>query len=106
MKKKITVSVFNEEISYDTPDNPKEFMKYFQDKIDLIPEKYKDIAIIELESDYGEYDSTRLNFSIYYERDETAEEREYRELKIITEESFVREKELNQLKMLREKYNL
>lgn len=106
MKKKITITVFDEEISYNIPSNPKEFMKYFQDKIDLIPEEYKDIAIVELNSDYGEYNSTKMIFSIDYERYETDEEREYRELKIITQKSVVREKELNQLKKLREKYNV
>ncbi len=59
---------------HDIPETPAAFMKYWQDKIDLIPDEYMETAEIHL-SPEPYYDSASLQVYIFYERDETKGEK-------------------------------
>ncbi len=69
---KIRIEVLNEDV-WDICGTPAEVMKYWQDKIDLIPAEYRETAEIHLSAE-PYYDSATLELYIFYEREETPEE--------------------------------
>ena len=68
--KKIVIS--NDD-NYDLPDNLIQFIEYFQEKLSIIPEEYREFADIEI--DCCEYSG---EFKVSYTRDETDEEQSKR----------------------------
>ena len=66
------VTVFSDTSPY-FPSDPKEFMEYFQSKLDKVPNEFKDSARIEIDTDYcGDY--SKITLDIFYFRPETSEE--------------------------------
>lgn len=85
---------------------PDEFIKWFQDKIALVPEEYRDTIEILLDSSRsgGGDDDTDPEIVISYKRPETDEEMEKR---IESDERYNnrrRKLEIEQYKKLKEKY--
>lgn len=97
-----TIIVCDEKDLEDTiPDTPQEFLDFWQQKIDLIPEQYLSATGIELAT---EWDSGAITLSISYDRPETEDEkiaREYRDSNIAKE---VRRRDLATLAELQAKY--
>ena len=75
VKKKITIDVFEFDCVNKIPENGYEFIEFFKDKLNLVPEEFRDSAKIQLEplSDFGP------SGWISYERLETDEEEQARE---------------------------
>lgn len=99
----IIVDVFNSE-QYDGRDWPSEnaidFIGWFNEKISLIPEEFRDSSTIDISSPYD-----YVSIEIYYKRPETEEEikeREFKAQKIAEIEKFM---ELNKLEQLKKKYD-
>jgi len=70
------VTVFSgEQYDSDWPqEDAKEFIAWFQSKLDSIPAEYRDKVTIDLESESGYESSSSLTMDIYYYRPETKEE--------------------------------
>ena len=75
MNKKVTI--YNEEYP-DIPEDIAGFMAFWNEKIDKIPNEFKNSVRIELESE-SSYGNPCLEVSIYYHRPETDEECQNRE---------------------------
>lgn len=108
MKKQRWTTVFEKEsIWLDIPKNPNEFIAYFKEKIDLIPKEFLDSAKIELYMD-ADYGDGIISLRIGYSRPETEKEESDRRISEKTDRKkrndFVKKNELNQLKLLKEKY--
>jgi hypothetical protein len=104
LRKIIDVSVFEDEIS-EFPGKPDEFIDFWTDKINMIPEHYRNNAVIYISS---EYDSHYIDISVAYSRDETDKEKYHRESEEKARKDSARlitqVNELNELKRLKEKY--
>lgn len=103
----IKITVFNVK-EYDSqkdwpPSNAVEFIKWFQGKLDLIPEEYRNVASIDLET-HTSYDSSEIEIDIYYDRPETAQEAAARKHKIQLQKEHERINELALLEKLKKKY--
>ena len=104
MKNEIKVVVFSDEsCEYDLPDNPKEFLKWWQDKFDLVPDKYRGVAKVDC-STITSYDCSQLEVEVYYYRDETDEEEADRLKSEENKRKFIEKGELLQLERLKAKY--
>lgn len=99
------VVVFEDDnINYDLPAEPKEFLKYWESKIALIPAEYVDEAIIDVEAEsVGDY-SSALFVSIYYCRPETPEERVERLDVDKCRDQKIEDREREELRLLKLKY--
>jgi len=105
-KKIKRIMAFEDSINYDIPCEPLEFMKYFQDRFDLVPEEYNDTTHISLESQgLYEYDST-LELVISYERMETDSERDKRDREVQAMIDYTEEQELCKLAQLKRNINV
>jgi len=82
--------------------NPIKFIQWFQEKIDLIPDEFKESASIEISSD----DAGVPEIDIYYYRPENEEETEKRLSRLSMLEYRKKQNELKQLKYLKEKYEV
>jgi len=91
------------ERSYNLEDSLLEFNAWLKEQIDKIPKEYLDSATIEIES-WVEYDTPSTELIITYDRPETKEEVLIREKKESTHRREMRLKELEQLAMLKKKY--
>jgi hypothetical protein len=69
----VKVKVYEKDDFYEVPSNAKEFILFFQEKIDLIPDQFKDSAFIEIDS-RTYCDSSYINIDIHYFRPKTEEE--------------------------------
>ena len=78
MANKIKVSVFKDDYINYLPDSPNEFLKFWTDKFDLIPEEFKESAYIEAEFETPYTESPCLNVNIGYYRQESEEEQSNR----------------------------
>jgi len=104
MKDEIKVVVFSDEsCEYDLPGNPKEFLKWWQDKFDLVPAEYWDVATVDCSTTVS-YDCSRLDIEIYYYRTETDEEEAARLEKEEDRRKFIEAQELRQFEKLKAKY--
>ena len=102
MKKNKTIKVYEE--SWPTiPEKPSEFIAFWESKIDLIPEEHKESASIEIESS-PYYDSSVLEVTISYTREETDEEQKIREFEEMRSKEEVRAREIALLNQLKQKY--
>lgn len=61
----------------DIPGDLLTFVEWINSKINLIPELYRDVAVIDIDTD-DSYDSCSLQFKIYYDRPETQADIEQR----------------------------
>lgn len=88
MKEKVKVStICDKELwVWDIPSNLKDFMDYWQDLFNEVPEQYREFAKIELDTK-DSYGSVTIECTIYYEREETDEEEMKRELRIKHDEA-------------------
>ncbi len=68
-----TVEVYSCTGSYNFPSKLTEAIEFLQDKLALVPDKYKDSAKLEIDS-HEDYDSTTENITISYTRPATQEE--------------------------------
>ena len=105
MKKIKTVTVVAEEqYGSDWPPNkPYEFMSWFQSKISLIPEEFRDSATIEIDSSTS-YDSSHATIEIRFYRPETDAEEAAREQNERLRAEIQRNAELRTLSALKAKY--
>lgn len=104
MKNKVKVVVFeHDDIGDDIPTSPREFIEFWENKINMIPAEYFEESAIELK---GETISGNdyLGVFISYNRDETDEEEIKRLDDIATRCIFVESQERKQLAILRKKY--
>jgi len=102
MKMMKVIEVFNEEYP-DIPEKADKFMEFWQEKINLIPEEHRGTAVIEIEA--GEsWGSPYLNTTVRYKRPETDEEKDAREGRIAAQSNAQRDREIEQLRKLKEKY--
>ena len=103
----IKVEVFNEE-QYDgewPSENGAEFIAWFQEKLESIPQEFRGSAKIELDSVSGYEGSSYASIEIYYYRPETEEEAKVRESKSQYRAELLRQRELRQLEELKRKYD-
>jgi len=71
MKKEIKVIVFSEEsCAYDLPSKPEDFLRWWTDKFDLVPEEYKDTINIACSTSIS-CGSSQFEVEISYLRIET-----------------------------------
>jgi len=98
-----SVTVYDEDIEYKAPESPKEFMAFFQNKIDLVPDESIDSAFIKLEAG-SSYGCSELSLTVGYSRLETDEEERIREASLQAQSEFRKKKELRLLSELKEKY--
>lgn len=100
--KQIEVVHFEEEDPI-IPNKPNEFIKYFQDKFDEIPEEYKNSLKIEIRAlDYYYCDSFSVKVS--YMRPETEVEKKGGEDELISQGLKQKENDLQELKRLNALY--
>lgn len=102
MNKMKVIEVFDDECP-DIPEKADKFMEFWQEKINLIPEEHRGTAEIELEADES-YGSPYLNVTVRYKRPETDEETVAREGRVLAQNDARRNREIAQMKRLKEKY--
>ncbi len=84
-------------------EGPVEFLKFFEEKIALIPDEYKDVAIVSLDS-YAEWDCPYTDFEIYYIRPESEEDRQERKREEEEQEAEREKRELANIELMRKKH--
>ena len=97
------IVVFEDNRMDDINESPDAFMKFWQDKIDLIPAEYRDSARVELKTSFH-YDYQVTSLEIFYLRPETKEEKGNRERLNLSRLEAAKAKELDQLAALKLKY--
>ena len=102
MKKTVTETVYDTTLikSPSPPQNLSEHIRWLTEKLESIPEQFRDAAKVEIEAT-SSYDCPSLEYSISYERPETLAEKQNRIAKktVISEATRLREIEtLNRLK--------
>ena len=106
MKKEIRALVFDSKsCCYELPSTPKEFLNWWEGKINLVPEEYKETTFIDCETEIN-WEVAQFQVKIGYIRPETCEEEAIR---IKNEEDrlkFIENRELCQLEKLKAKYNI
>jgi hypothetical protein len=106
MKKNKVVIVYEEGSPW-IPEDPEEFMRFWDEKISQIPKEFKSSAKIEIETRRAPYDdSSYISVTISYERLETEKEMTEREIKEREINENIKRRELQQLENLRKKYNI
>ena len=70
-----TITVYDEDVSYAVPTDAYEFVDFWLDKLEAIPEEFRDTAKIELEVD-NYYDMALMSATVSFTRPETKEELE------------------------------
>ena len=100
MKK--TIQVYSESCPY-IPENAEEFLAFWKGKIELIPEKDRGTAIIELEAE-DSYGHPIIEVSVRYTREEAAQERKTREAEAANRNESIRQRDLAELERLKGKY--
>jgi len=98
--------VFYIDSEFGLPSGAKEFMKYWQDKIDLIPEEFKDSAKICCDATDDGYGCNFIEVEVYYYRPETKGEEKERVNGDIENTKVIRDRELAQFAKLKAKYDL
>jgi len=102
MLKKITTFTSGA-ITYDMPSKPTEFLAFWEEKFNEVPEEYRDSTEIEFEADM-DYDDSFCSVKIYYYRPETEEEKEEREARETQKKRHLEALERQQLVFLQKKY--
>jgi len=106
MKREVRIIVFeDDDIEDDIPTAPAEFMAFWREKIDLIPQEFMDTANIDLVGD-SRWESGYLEARISFTRLETDEEEAARLKKEEDRRKFIENQELCQLENLKAKYGV
>ena len=105
MKEKVKVSTICDKEMWDIPSNLKDFMEYWQDLFNEVPEQYRDSAKVEMEAKES-YGSAAIECTIYYEREETDEEEMKRELLIKHDEARRNERKMQEYLRLQKELGL
>ena len=106
MRRQIKEVVYaNKGAFIELPENPDEFLKWWTDKFDLIPEEYRANAKVECTSETF-YECSHLEIEIYYTRPETDEEIRLRLHKESCNLEAIRRQELQKLAELKAKYEV
>ena len=106
MKRSRTVIVFEEE-QYDgewIPNNAAEVLEWLSDKVNSIPEEFRDSALFEVDARSNYEDSAYASIRISYVRPETDEEEAKREDEERRHAERRRDGELRKLAELKAKY--
>ena len=85
MKQQVKAYVFRNSELTDIPNNPNDFLAYWQEFFDEVPEQCRASTIIELQA-VESYGDASIECSVYYTREETLEEEQEREARIATAE--------------------
>lgn len=104
MSKYINIVVFEEDLEDMLPTNPNEFLTFWKEKIELIPEEFKGTARITIEASTNFEFSSCLDVKISYTRLETRKEELYRETNATVLYRLREEQEKHELKRLQAKY--
>lgn len=102
----IKIEVFKKE-QYDgdwPEENAFQFLTWFEEKINSIPEEFRETAKVELEPVSGYDGGSYASIEIYYYRPETEEETKVRESKEKNRAELLRQRELKRLEELKRKY--
>lgn len=86
MKQQVEVYVFRNSELTAIPNNPNDFLAYWQEFFDAVPEQYRATTIIELHA-VESYGDASIECSVYYTREETLEEEQKRKARIATTEA-------------------
>lgn len=106
MKKDVKVFVWDYEHEMKgMPTKPDEFIKFWQDKIALVPEEYRDSTKIEVDANFY-YDHASLEMFVSYRRPETDSEYDVRIEAERLEQRRLKARELSKLEELKAKYEL
>lgn len=100
--KQIEVVHFEEEDPI-IPNKPNEFIKYFQDKFDEIPEEYKNSIEVDIRAE-AYYNCNCFSVKISYMRPETEVEEKIRNDELINNGIKQKENDLQELKRLNALY--
>lgn len=84
----------------------KDFKEVIKNIDSLIPDGYKNSAIIDIHSEGYEYGSSSLEFEVRYIRDETDEEEEIREKSILVARRSQKELDIIKIERLKKKWGL
>ena len=103
MKINITKEVYTDEYA-DIPEKPDEFLAFWKDKIDRIPEEYRDSATIEVKG-VDNYGDPGVKVTVSYVRPETDEEEDRRKRGNQETKDSIERRELEELRRLTKKYN-
>jgi len=103
MKEFKNVTVYEEDIEYRVSERPKEFMAFFQSKIDLVPNEFSDSATIKIVAEQS-YGCSELNLTVGYSRLETDDEEKTRETRLQATDELRKKRELKILSELKKKY--
>ena len=99
----VKVTVFDKTQNYSIPENPKDFLKYFTDKLKEVPAEFRKAAKIKL-SVVDDYDGHSLNVEVSYTRPQTLLELQAAEDLIARNRARVLQHELSELNRLKKKY--
>lgn len=104
MKRNIRVEIFSERsCAPDFPEDPVEFIQWWQDKFNMCPLEHK--SSLKVEFTTGVYwDSPSISVDIYYYRTESDEEYSSRINATNKRERLMMDKELKELERLTAKY--
>lgn len=105
MKQQVEVCVFRNSELTDIPNNPKDFLAYWQEFFDEVPEQYRATTVIELQA-VESYGDASIECSIYYTREETLEEEQKREARIATAEERMKQSKMRQYLELQKELGL
>ena len=103
MKQIVAVCVYSDDDKCNLPTNVRGFMAFWNEKLDLVPEEYKESATIDIDAKPF-CDFANLSVEICYYRSETDEEEQQREQREREQAERRRQKELKELDRLRQKY--
>lgn len=105
MKNKTEVIIFEDDsCEQDLPENPKDFLKWWQDKFDLIPDEFMSIAKVKCET-YETDGFSNLDVTIIYYRDETDLEIAMRKNEIERKKQNQHQSDWNEFERLKKKLN-
>ena len=106
MVSKIKEIVYYTDNEYGIPEKASDFIKYWESKIALVPDEFKDSTNICIESTDDGYGCNTLDVQIYYERPETEEEKAARLDRQNLASERVRNRDLEQYEKIKSKYGL
>ena len=106
MKKYVKEIVYYTDSEYGMPEKVEEFMEYWQTKINLVPEEFRDSTRICIDADDDGYGCNQLEVQVYYMRPETEEEETKRITEKLESTTRIRDRDLAQYEKLKAKYDL
>lgn len=105
MKQQVEVYVLRYSELTDIPNNPNDFLAYWQEFFDEVPEQYRASTIIELQA-VESYGDASIECSVYYTREETLEEEQEREARITDNEECIKRNKMRQYLELQKELGL